>query len=72
MELAQRGAGRAGGPWQSFHTVCAEAVALFNVVPPVLTTLGCEPGSSMANGDGSWLSGKQSSDPASPEAAIMV
>ena len=57
--------------WQSFHTVCAEAVPLLIVVPPALTTLGWAPGSSMANAVEA-LSGKQSSDPESPEAAIMV
>src|ERR1700733_9478988 len=58
-------------PWQSFHTDCDEADAVGREVPPALTTSGCDPGSSTA----SWLvrsGGEQSSEPASPDAAITV
>ncbi len=56
---------------QSFHTTCEAADALPIDVPPALTTFGWDPGSSTA----SWVVlsvGKQSSDPESPDAAIMV
>ena len=55
-----------------FQTVCAPADAPANEVPPTLTTVGWEPGSSTASPVFWELSGKQSSDPASPEAASTV
>ena len=63
-----------GCPSQSFHTTCDDADALGSDVPPALTTSGCEPGSSTARFDGwpRFESGKQSSEPASPDAATMV
>ncbi len=61
-------------PWQLFQTTWEEAGApLGSLVPPALTTSGWDPGSSTARAVlcAGGL-GKQSSDPESPEAAIMV
>src|ERR1700733_1750021 len=59
-------------PWQSFQTACVPADPPLSAVPPALTTFGCEPGSSTASARLAPWFGKQSSEPASPDAAIMV
>ncbi len=58
-------------PWQSFQTDCEETDASGRDVPPALTTSGCDPGSSTASWPDPFV-GRQSSEPASPEAAITV
>ena len=58
-------------PSQSFQTDCAETEPLVKAVPPALTTSGCDPGSSTASWSEPFV-GRQSSEPASPDAAITV
>ncbi len=63
---------------QSFHTVWAPTPEFGRVVPPALMTSGCEPGSSTARFVSKAgmpplaTAEKQSVEPASPDAAIIV